>query len=133
MLTLTFMLDTEARQNNKVLHHRSVEESDRMVLGCAAGKTKPNVHTKLMRNYKDIPAWWFWAMLFGNTCIALVLMLVWPDIFQLPWWGVIMGFGMSVLFTLPIGVLVATTNRVKQTLILIVSFVLNQQCNVAIF
>jgi len=65
-----------------------------------------------MQKYKDIPAWWFWVMLFANTAIALALVLVWPHIFQLPWWGVIMGFCMSVLFTLPIGVLVATTNRV---------------------
>lgn len=51
-------------------------------------------------------------MLIGNTGIALALVLIWPHIFQLPWWGVILGFFMSVVFTLPIGVLVATTNRV---------------------
>lgn len=75
------------------------------------GKFKPSIHTKLMQKYKDIPSWWFWAMLIGNMVIALALVQIWPQIFQLPWWGIALGCVMSIFFILPIGVLVATTNR----------------------
>ncbi|KAG0627537.1 hypothetical protein M758_2G209300 [Ceratodon purpureus] len=77
----------------------------------APEKSKPSIHTKMMQKYNDIPSWWFWALLVGNTSVGIALVTLWPQIFQLPWWGVIMGCLMSIFFTLPIGVLAATTNR----------------------
>jgi hypothetical protein len=69
-----------------------------------------------MQKYDDIPSWWFWTLLVGNISVALALVKLWPQIFQLPWWGVILGCLMSIFFTLPIGVLAATTNRVCKRL-----------------
>jgi hypothetical protein len=45
----------------------------------------------------------------------MVIMQTWKDIFQLPWWGVLLSMFLNMFFTLPIGVLAATTNRVKTT------------------
>lgn len=65
-----------------------------------------------MQKYKDIPSWWFWVLFLGNTILGMIIVHQWPHIFQLPWWGVILGFIISIIFTLPLGVLAATTNRV---------------------
>jgi hypothetical protein len=65
-----------------------------------------------MQKYKDIPSWWFWVLLLGNTILGMIIVQQWPHIFQLPWWGVLLGFIISIVFTLPLGVLAATTNRV---------------------
>jgi OPT family small oligopeptide transporter len=72
---------------------------------------KQSIHTKLMQKYKDVPSWWFWAFIIGNALIAMVIMQTWKDIFQLPWWGVLLSMFLNMFFTLPIGVLAATTNR----------------------
>jgi hypothetical protein len=76
---------------------------------------KQSIHTKLMQKYKDVPSWWFWAFIIGNALIAMVIMQTWKHIFQLPWWGVLLSMFLNMFFTLPIGVLAATTNRVKTT------------------
>ncbi|KAI8018263.1 Oligopeptide transporter 7 [Camellia lanceoleosa] len=49
-------------------------------------ENKIDVHTKLMRKYKQ-------------------------DQLQLPWWGVLLACGLAFFFTLPIGVITATTNQ----------------------
>lgn len=65
-----------------------------------------------MRSYKDVPACWFWAIMFVSTVAAMVIVQTWKHIFQLPWWGVLVCMFLNLFFTLPIGVIAATTNRV---------------------
>ncbi|TYI54048.1 hypothetical protein E1A91_D11G048500v1 [Gossypium mustelinum] len=52
-------------------------------------ETKMDVHTKLMRKYKQY----------------------YNDQLQLPWWGVLLACGLAIFFTLPVGVITATTNQ----------------------
>ncbi|CAK9278772.1 unnamed protein product [Sphagnum jensenii] len=77
----------------------------------ASGEHKPSIHTKLMRSYKDVPTCWFWAIMFVSTVAAMVIVQTWKHIFQLPWWGVLVCMFLNLFFTLPIGVIAATTNR----------------------
>ncbi len=42
----------------------------------------------------------------------MVIVQTWKHIFQLPWWGVLVCMLLNLFFTLPIGVIAATTNRV---------------------
>jgi hypothetical protein len=72
---------------------------------------KPDVHTRLMRSYADVPAWWFYALLGLSMVVSLVLCTVLRDQVQLPWWGLLFACGLSFVFMLPISIITATTNQ----------------------
>ncbi|KAL5537728.1 hypothetical protein UlMin_043928 [Ulmus minor] len=72
---------------------------------------KEDIHTKLMRRYKDIPSWWFYLMLALTLAVSLVLCTVLKDQVQMPWWGLLFASAMAFTFTLPISIITATTNQ----------------------
>ncbi|KAK4428593.1 Oligopeptide transporter 4 [Sesamum alatum] len=77
----------------------------------ASHKGKPDIHTRLMKKYKDIPSWWFHAMLLLSLAVSLMLCIFMKDQVQLPWWGLIFSAGLALIFTLPISIITATTNQ----------------------
>ncbi|KAL3504978.1 hypothetical protein ACH5RR_034819 [Cinchona calisaya] len=77
----------------------------------ASSKGKPDIHTKLMRKYKDIPAWWFGIMLALSLLLSLLLCIFMKDQVQLPWWALLFSAGLALFFTLPISIITATTNQ----------------------
>ena len=83
----------------------------------AVQNAKADVHTKLMRSYKQVPQWWFLVLLVGSIVLSLLMSFVWKDDVQLPWWGLLFAFALAWIVTLPIGVIQATTNQVKKGLI----------------
>ncbi|KAA8547517.1 hypothetical protein F0562_003946 [Nyssa sinensis] len=70
-----------------------------------------DVHTKLMRKYNQVPEWWFTCILLVNIVAILFASMYFNDQLQLPWWGVLLACGLAFFFTLPIGVIMATTNQ----------------------
>ncbi|RLN08325.1 oligopeptide transporter 4-like [Panicum miliaceum] len=76
----------------------------------ASLKEKPDIHTKLMEKYDDIPAWWFYSLMAPSGTASLLCTVLKPEV-QLPWWGLIFACGMAFLFTLPISIITATTNQ----------------------
>ncbi|XP_008800083.1 oligopeptide transporter 4-like [Phoenix dactylifera] len=77
----------------------------------ASYKKKADIHTKLMRNYEEIPGWWFYSLLIVTFVISLILCTVLKDQVQLPWWGLLFACAMAFLFTLPTSIITATTNQ----------------------
>ncbi|KAF7112323.1 hypothetical protein RHSIM_RhsimUnG0241100 [Rhododendron simsii] len=73
---------------------------------------KMDIHTKLMRKYKQVPEWWFTCILLLNITATIFVCEYYKDQLQLPWWGVLLACGLAAFFTLPIGVITATTNQV---------------------
>ncbi|KAL3742331.1 hypothetical protein ACJRO7_017756 [Eucalyptus globulus] len=71
---------------------------------------KLDIHTKLMRRYKQAPQLWFHIVSVASIALAVMMCFVWKDIVQLPWWLMILAFLMSWLAVLPIGIIQATTN-----------------------
>ncbi|PON90318.1 Tetrapeptide transporter [Trema orientale] len=70
-----------------------------------------DVHTRLMKkNYEAVPDWWFYSLLMVVLALALLACEGFGRQLQLPYWGVLLAIGMALLFTLPIGVITATTN-----------------------
>ncbi|CAI0379856.1 unnamed protein product [Linum tenue] len=69
------------------------------------------VHTKLMRKYKQVPEWWFLSMLFLNIAATMFICEFYKDQLQLPWWGVLLACAIAFFFTLPVGIITATTNQ----------------------
>ncbi|KAA8531983.1 hypothetical protein F0562_006875 [Nyssa sinensis] len=78
---------------------------------------KMDVHTKLMRKYKQVPEWWFTCILLVNIAAIIFTSTYYNDQLQLPWWGVLLACVLAFFFTLPIGVITATTNQIVGTLI----------------
>ncbi|GAB4857655.1 OPT super [Ancistrocladus abbreviatus] len=70
-----------------------------------------DIHTKLMRRYKEAPEWWFWAILMVNIAASIIACEYYKSQLQLPWWGVLLACGIAFVFTLPIGIITAITNQ----------------------
>lgn len=70
-----------------------------------------DIHTKLMRKYKQVPEWWFVIILIANIALTIFACQYYNDQLQLPWWGVLLACGIAILFTLPIGIITAITNQ----------------------
>lgn len=78
----------------------------------AIHNAKMDVHARLMKNYKQVPEWWFLILLIGSIALSIIMCFVWKEDVQLPWWGMLFAFGLAWIVTLPIGVIQATTNQV---------------------
>ncbi|WOG88124.1 hypothetical protein DCAR_0207358 [Daucus carota subsp. sativus] len=72
---------------------------------------KMDVHTRLMRKYKQVPEWWFLCILVANVALTIFACEYYNDQLQLPWWGVLLACTMAFFFTLPIGIITAITNQ----------------------
>ncbi|KAM0846307.1 hypothetical protein ACQ4PT_055749 [Festuca glaucescens] len=70
-----------------------------------------DIHTKLMRRYKQVPEWWFICILIANIVITIFACEYYIEKLQLPWWGVLLACAIAFFFTLPIGIITATTNQ----------------------
>ncbi|KAL5577446.1 hypothetical protein UlMin_019145 [Ulmus minor] len=72
---------------------------------------KMDAHTRLMRRYKQVPEWWFVCLLVANIAATIFTCQYYNDELQLKWWGVLLACALAIFFTLPIGVIKATTNQ----------------------
>ncbi|XP_050219324.1 oligopeptide transporter 1 [Mercurialis annua] len=70
-----------------------------------------DVHTRLMKkNYEQVPEWWFLSIAIISLGLSLLAVEGFNKALQLPWWGLILACAISFFFTLPIGIIQATTN-----------------------
>ncbi|XP_022737075.1 oligopeptide transporter 7 [Durio zibethinus] len=72
---------------------------------------KIDIHTRLMRKYRQVPEWWFVCILLVNAAATIFACEYYNDQLQLPWWGVLLACGIAIVFTLPIGIITAITNQ----------------------
>ncbi|KAK4700336.1 hypothetical protein P7C70_g5914, partial [Phenoliferia sp. Uapishka_3] len=63
---------------------------------------------RLMKNYKEVPDWWFLAV----TLISLALGLAYNEVYktQLPAWAIFFCLALGAIFIIPCGIIQATTN-----------------------
>lgn len=73
-----------------------------------------DIHAKLMAQYKEAPEWWFWVMLVVTILIAIFACEHYKEQLQLPWWGVLLASFGAFAFTLPIGIITAIANQVRE-------------------
>ncbi|XP_019152870.1 PREDICTED: oligopeptide transporter 4-like [Ipomoea nil] len=76
----------------------------------AASKEKMDIHTRLMKKYKDIPSWWFHILLLAAMLVSLALCIFLKKEIQMPYWGLLLASAIAFVFTLPISIIMATTN-----------------------
>ncbi|GFZ10087.1 oligopeptide transporter 4 [Actinidia rufa] len=77
----------------------------------ASSEGKEDVHTRLMRKYKDIPSWWFYVLLAATIVVSLALCIFLKKDVQMPYWGLLLAAAIAFIFTLPISIITATTNQ----------------------
>ncbi|KAJ6822747.1 putative oligopeptide transporter 7 [Iris pallida] len=77
----------------------------------AFGQKEMDIHTRLMSRYNQVPQWWFVSILLVNVALTIFACEYYIDQLQLPWWGVLLACAVAIFFTLPIGILTATTNQ----------------------
>ena len=69
---------------------------------------EPDVHTKMMRKYKEVPAWWYGLAFLSVLGIALASVLAYDT--HLTWWAFFIALLISLVFMIPIGMIQAITN-----------------------
>ncbi|PKI53883.1 hypothetical protein CRG98_025677 [Punica granatum] len=79
--------------------------------GAFGGNRKMDVHTRLMKKYKSVPTWWFIALLLVTIACIIFTCEHYKESLQLPWWAVLLACGIAFFYTLPIGIIYATTNQ----------------------
>lgn len=72
-----------------------------------------DIHTKLMQRYSQVPEWWFICILVASVAVTVFTCEYYIEQLQLPWWGVLLAFSLAIFYTLPIGIIKATTNQVQ--------------------
>lgn len=83
-----------------------------------------DVHTRLMKkNYDAVPQWWFYSILIVVVGLAIFACEGFGKQLQLPYWGVLLAAGLALVFTLPIGVITATTNQVSLLILILISLI----------
>ncbi|KAG4143853.1 hypothetical protein ERO13_D06G218300v2 [Gossypium hirsutum] len=71
-----------------------------------------DVHYRIMKkNYEAVPQWWFYMLSSIVIGLAVLISQGFGKQFQLPYWGVLLAIGLALFFTLPVGVIMATTNQ----------------------
>jgi OPT family oligopeptide transporter len=66
-----------------------------------------DVHSRLMSKYKEVPDWWFLAILFGAIIVSIVFLKIFP--LDTPVWLVFLVIGVNLVFAVPLSLLSATT------------------------
>jgi len=65
-------------------------------------------HMKMMRKYKAVPSWWYGALFLVMAGMSFVTVCAWET--HLSWWALIIGLLIAIVWTIPIGIVYATTN-----------------------
>ena len=86
-----------------LFHGQEIWTRTRLSLG-----EEPDVHTKMMRKYKEVPWWWFGLAFLGVLAMAFASALAFDT--HLTWWAFIIALLISLVFSVPIGMIQAITN-----------------------
>jgi OPT family small oligopeptide transporter len=66
-----------------------------------------DVHSRLMSKYKEVPDWWFLAILLGAIVVSIAFLKIFP--LDTPVWLIFLVIGINLVFAVPLSLLSATT------------------------
>ncbi|CAI6921699.1 ANL_collapsed_G0058560.mRNA.1.CDS.1 [Saccharomyces cerevisiae] len=64
-------------------------------------------HSNAMKNYKEVPDWWYFAILIGSLVVGIAVVEHYPT--NTPVWGLFVSLGFNFVFLIPTTILQATT------------------------
>ncbi|KAL1969891.1 hypothetical protein VTN77DRAFT_7400 [Rasamsonia byssochlamydoides] len=67
-----------------------------------------DVHNRLMKAYKEVPEWWYLAVLAISFALGCVAVSVYDT--GMPIWGIVIGLVICLVLQIPIGTILAITN-----------------------
>ncbi|KAN0111238.1 OPT oligopeptide transporter domain containing protein [Russula decolorans] len=70
---------------------------------------QPDIHARLMSVYKEVPDWWYLTIFVTMFVFGVIIIEVWET--DLPVWGFVLALLISFVYTLPLSMIVATTNQ----------------------
>ncbi|EGY13884.1 sexual differentiation process protein isp4 [Verticillium dahliae VdLs.17] len=70
---------------------------------------KEDVHSRLMRRYKDAPISWYLMTFVSMLAIGIFVVEYYP--IHLPWYGLLLALGVCAVFFIPNGIIMAVTNQ----------------------
>ncbi|KAF4496640.1 sexual differentiation process isp4 [Fusarium agapanthi] len=71
--------------------------------------SREDIHSKLMKRYKDAPLSWYLITFLSMTAIGIFVVEYYPV--HLPWYGLLLALGLGALFFIPNGIIMAVTNQ----------------------
>ncbi|SCU93362.1 LAME_0F03532g1_1 [Lachancea meyersii CBS 8951] len=69
---------------------------------------KEDVHNRLMKQYKDVPHWWYGIVFLVFFALAVATIRAWPT--EMPVFTLIIALMIAAFFLLPVGIIFAVTN-----------------------
>ncbi|SCU94224.1 LANO_0E06106g1_1 [Lachancea nothofagi CBS 11611] len=73
-----------------------------------SGQEKEDVHGRLMKQYKDVPQWWFAIVFLAFFGMAVATIRAWET--EMPVYSLILALIIAAFFLLPVGIIFALTN-----------------------
>ncbi|KAF4976403.1 hypothetical protein FZEAL_6933 [Fusarium zealandicum] len=70
---------------------------------------REDIHSKLMKRYKDAPLSWYLITFLSMTAIGIFVVEFYPV--HLPWYGLLLALAIGALFFIPNGIIMAVTNQ----------------------
>ena len=65
-------------------------------------------HSRMMKQYPEVPDWWFGVVLLITFAIGVAAIKAWPT--QTPWWTLLAVIGLSGIMLIPSAILQSTAN-----------------------
>jgi len=72
-------------------------------------REQPDIHARLMMSYRQVPTWWYIIIFIISVVFGLVANEVWHT--ELTVWGFFLALLVGFLYTVPVGMIQATTNQ----------------------
>ncbi|KAJ5162830.1 uncharacterized protein N7500_004660 [Penicillium coprophilum] len=91
------------RQSHDIPRTSSHEPSQEIPVG------GDDVHCRLMRRYKDAPLTWYLIVFISMLATAIFTVEYYPT--HLPWYGLLLALGITCVFFIPVGIIMAVTNQ----------------------
>jgi OPT family oligopeptide transporter len=72
-------------------------------------KDERDIHSRLMRSYSEVPAWWYGAVGISSFSLLIIAIHIFPT--QLPIWAASLAFFLATISSVPLAMLQAITNQ----------------------
>lgn len=101
---LAFALSTCVLVHTVLYHGRSLLNGVKKIR-----VEQDDIHAKLMRNYPEVPDWWYAVCFLGFFLLMVVVVEVWHT--SVPVWALLLSLALPILYVLPSGFIFAMTGQ----------------------
>ena len=90
-----------------VIIHTLLYHGQTVLNGLKGSVEADDIHAKLMRNYPEVPHWWYLTLLCSSFALAAVGVEVWNT--GIPIWSLLLSIALAAIYLLPAGFMYALT------------------------